>query len=77
MDRCLLRISRRCYHKRRFAERKENGMKAEKMIVEIERTGNQRQGSRLSAYRDKLREACKDAAPEEGKTGDIDEQGRE
>ena len=52
-------------------------MKAEKKIVEIERTGNQRQGSRLSSYRDKLREACKDAAPEEGKTGDIDEQGRE
>lgn len=52
-------------------------MKAEKMIVEIERTGNQRQGSRLSAYRDKLREACKDVATGEGKTGDTDGQGEE
>lgn len=52
-------------------------MKAEKMVIEIERTGKQRQESRLSAYRDKLSEACKDAVPEEGKTGDTDEQGRE
>ena len=52
-------------------------MKAEKMIVEIERTGNERRGSRLSAYRDKLREACKDAASEEGKTGETNGQGRE
>jgi len=52
-------------------------MKAEKMVIEIERTGKQRQESRLSAYRDKLSEACKDAAPEEGKTGDTDGQGEE
>ena len=31
-------------------------MKAEKMIVEIERTGNERRGSRLSAYRDQRSE---------------------
>ena len=52
-------------------------MKAEKMVIEIERTGKQRQESRLSAYRDKLSEACKDAVPEEGKTGDTDRQNDE
>ncbi len=52
-------------------------MKAEKMIVEIERKRKEWQESRLSAYRDKLSEACKDAASEEGKTGDTDGQGEE
>lgn len=45
-------------------------MEAEKMIVEIERTRKEQQMSRLSMYRDKLKDAC--TAPEEGKTGDTD-----
>ena len=45
------------------------------MIVEIERTRNEKQVSRLSTYRDKLKDVC--TASEEGKTGDTDEQGRE
>lgn len=50
-------------------------MKAEKMIVEVERTRNEKQVSRLSTYRDKLKDVC--TASEEGKTGDTDEQGKE
>ena len=40
-------------------------MKAEKMIVEVERTRNEKQVSRLSTYRDKLKDVC--TASEEGK----------
>ena len=41
-------------------------MKAEKMVDEIKRTRNERQGIGLRIYRDKLREMCKDVASETG-----------
>ena len=41
-------------------------MKAEKMVVEIERTRNERQRNRLSTYRDKLWDMRKDVASETG-----------
>ena len=41
-------------------------MKAEKMNVEIERTRNERQGIRLSTYRDKLWGMREDVASETG-----------
>ena len=41
-------------------------MKAEKMIVEIERTRNERQGNRMSAYGDKLWDMREDVASETG-----------
>lgn len=50
-------------------------MKAEKRIVEIERTANERQGNRLSAYRDKLRETRKGVTSETG-GGRYDLQGQ-
>lgn len=52
-------------------------MKAEKMIVEVEKAAKEQQGSRLSAYGDKLREMRKDTAPEMEIAGDADESGRE
>lgn len=48
-------------------------MKAEKVIVEIERTEktvNERQGNRLCEYRDKLREMREDVTSETGGDGD-------
>lgn len=45
-------------------------MKAEKMIVEIERAENERQGNRLSEYRDKLMEMREDVTSETGGDGD-------
>ena len=48
-------------------------MKAEKVIVEIERTektANECQGNRLSEYRDKLREMREDVTSETGGDGD-------
>ena len=41
-------------------------MKAEKMNVEIERTRNERQGIRLSTYREKLWDMHEDLASETG-----------
>lgn len=50
-------------------------MKEEKMIIEMEQAESKRQERRLSTYRDKLREMCKDTAAR--KEGDADAQGRE
>ena len=44
-------------------------MKAEKMIIEVEKTESKRQERRLSTYRDKLRELRKDTASEREKDG--------
>ena len=52
-------------------------MKVEKMNIEVEKTVKEQQGSRLNAYRDKLRELRKDTASEREKTGDSDGKGRE
>lgn len=52
-------------------------MKVEKMNIEVEKTVKEQQGSRLNAYRDKLRELRKDTASEREKMGDSDGQGRE
>lgn len=49
-------------------------MKAEKMIIEMEKAESKRQGRRLISYRDKLREV-KDTAGR--KEGNADVQGRE
>ena len=56
-------------------KRKENTMKAEKMVIEMEKAESKRQGRRLISYRDKLREACKDTSAK--KEGNTDVQGRE
>ena len=50
-------------------------MKAEKMVIEMEKAESKRQGRRLISYRDKLREACKDTSAK--KEGNTDVQGRE
>ena len=50
-------------------------MKVEKMIIEMEKTESRRQERRLSTYRDKMGEMCKDTVAR--KEGDADGQGRE
>ncbi|MCI9226975.1 MAG: hypothetical protein HFG86_02980 [Dorea sp.] len=56
-------------------KRKENIMRAEKIIIEMEQVESKRQERRLSTYRDKMGEMCKDTAVR--KEGDADAQGRE
>ncbi len=50
-------------------------MRAEKIIIEMEQVESKRQERRLSTYRDKIGEMCKDTAAR--KEGDADAQGRE
>ena len=59
--------------KEKLQKIREQAMKAEKMIVEIEKTektANECQGNRLSEYRDKLREMREDVTSETGGDGD-------
>lgn len=50
-------------------------MRAEKIIIEMEQVESKRQERRLSTYRDKMGEMCKDTVVR--KEGDADAQGRE